>query len=54
MVLNGLGCINQASPAFPGFSRISPPTDWFRPVLLPNSSTMTPSVGPWRPSMPMG
>jgi len=54
MVLNGLGFINQALYLVPRFFSISPPTAWFHLVWLPNSSTMMPLAGRWRPSMPRG
>jgi transposase len=53
MVLNGLGFINQALYLVPRFFQ-NKPTSRLRPALRPSNSTMTPSGGPWIPSMRMG
>src|SRR6266446_7139082 len=44
----------KRAPSSLGSSRISPPTDSFRPALPPHSSTMMPSDVPWIPSITTG
>ena len=54
MVLNGLGFINQALYLVPRFFQNKPTSRLICPALRPSNSTMTPSGGPWIPSMRMG